>query len=229
MKRKLLHIVILSSLIGTSCSKSEVQNTAPLQKNTSSSDSIQVIKDNTINKNQLQLPNFANLVNQVGNTVVNITAETTIQAANPNIDPFFDLFRHFGQPIPQIKPQPRVRVSMGSGFIISKDGYILTNAHVVDMTKKITIRTTDKREFQAKLIGLDLKTDIALLKVNANNLNAVRIGDPNKLEVGEWVAAIGAPFGFENSVTQGIVSAKGRHLSALPEDTIVPFIQTDVP
>lgn len=224
MRKKLLYVLILSSLIGTSCSKSETPITAASNK--SASQTIEVIKSQPKSSNQIQLPNFAKLVKEVGNTVVNITAETTVQANDPNIDPFFELFRQFGQPIPRTRPQPRVKTSMGSGFIISKDGYILTNAHVVDMAKKITVKTTDKREFQAKLVGLDAKTDIALLKVDANNLNAVRIGDPNKLEVGEWVAAIGAPFGFDNTVTQGIVSAKGRNIAA---DTIVPFIQTDVP
>jgi serine protease Do len=176
--------------------------------------------------NNSSLPNFTNLVKKVGNTVVNINAEVTIDGSNPELDQFFELFRQFGGQIPNLKPKPQVRLAMGSGFIISQDGYILTNAHVVNGARKIIVKTTDKQEFKAKLIGLDSKTDIALLKVEAINLPFVKIGNPNDLEVGEWVAAIGAPFGFTNSVTQGIISAKGRNL---PDDSYVPFIQSDVP
>jgi serine protease Do len=114
--------------------------------------------------------------------------------------------------------------SMGSGFIISADGYILTNAHVVDAADEVTVRLTDKREFKAKVIGTDRRTDVALIKIEAAGLPRVVIGNPNLLKVGEWVAAIGSPFGFENSVTAGIVSAKGR---SLPQENYVPFIQTD--
>jgi serine protease Do len=113
----------------------------------------------------------------------------------------------------------------GSGFMISSDGYILTNTHVVDDVDEVVVKLHDKREFRAKVIGTDQRTDVALIKINASNLPAVRIGDPSKLRVGEWVLAIGAPFGFENSATAGIVSAKGR---SLPQENYVPFIQTDV-
>ncbi|MFN7095873.1 MAG: trypsin-like peptidase domain-containing protein, partial [Burkholderiales bacterium] len=187
-----------------------------------------VTSTKAIAKQQLQVPNFAGLVKQVGNTVVNITTETNLAnmtnqfGIDPN-DPFFDLFKRL---IPNQPPQPQLRKAFGSGFIISPDGYILTNLHVVNNAKKIIVRTTQKDEFEAKLIGVDPKTDIALLKVAGKNLPTVKIGDPNKLEVGEWVAAIGAPFGFDNSVTQGIVSGKGR---SLQKDSYVPFIQTDVP
>ena len=115
--------------------------------------------------------------------------------------------------------------SLGSGFIISSDGYILTNTHLVDAADEINVKLTDKREFRAKLIGADRKTDIALLKIDATGLPKVTQGDPGKLKVGEWVVAIGSPFGFENSVTAGIVSAKGRSLA---QENFVPFIQTDV-
>jgi serine protease Do len=115
--------------------------------------------------------------------------------------------------------------SVGSGFIISSDGYILTNTHLVDGADEINVKLTDKREFRAKLIGADRKTDIALLKIDATGLPKVTQGDPNKMKVGEWVVAIGSPFGFENSVTAGIVSAKGRSLA---QENFVPFIQTDV-
>ncbi|TXH55129.1 MAG: Do family serine endopeptidase [Bacteroidia bacterium] len=220
MVKKII-VSLLFALLVVSCSDKNNEN-----KNNSS---IAVVKESVVEKNQLQLPNFVNLVKNVGNTVVNITAEGSEQNAPavPTLDPhdpFYDLFKHFA---PRV-PQNQLRRSMGSGFIISNDGYILTNAHVVDGAKKITVRTIDRQEFSAKLIGIDLKTDIALLKVmvNANNLPTVKIGNPNLLQVGEWVAAIGAPFGFDNSVTQGIVSAKGR---SLPNDTYVPFIQSDVP
>jgi serine protease Do len=112
----------------------------------------------------------------------------------------------------------------GSGFIISADGYILTNAHVVANADEVTVKLNDRREFRAKVIGSDKSTDVALIRIKADNLPQVSIGDPGRLKVGEWVLAIGEPFGFENSVTAGIVSAKGR---ALPQDNYVPFIQTD--
>jgi serine protease Do len=114
--------------------------------------------------------------------------------------------------------------SLGSGFIVSADGYILTNAHVVDSADEILVRLTDKREFKAKVVGADKRTDVALIKIEASGLPTVRLGDPNALKVGEWVVAIGSPFGFDSSVTAGIVSAKGR---SLPQENFVPFIQTD--
>jgi serine protease Do len=224
MKKKLLGIIVLSTLStlsigGCNQSKKDLVNTQP---------SIQIVKESVVDKNQLNLPNFVSLVHTVGNTVVNITAEAQVAVNNAQMDPFFDLFKQFGGQMPRQnqQPQTQLKTSMGSGFIISTDGYILTNAHVVDGAKKITVKVSDKREFTAKLIGADSKTDIALLKVDASSLPTVKIGNPNSLEVGEWVAAIGAPFGFDNSVTQGIVSAKGRNL---PTDSYVPFIQTDVP
>ncbi len=220
MKKKLLGLMVLSTLVVMGCNNGNDQQTQVSAQNLA----INVAKDDV--KNQIQLPNFVSLVKQVGNTVVNVTAEIPSQNNAVQLDPFADLFGKFGQAIPTPKPQNQIKRSMGSGFIISKDGYILTNSHVVDGAKKITVKTTDKQELEAKLIGNDPKTDIALLKVNANNLPVAKIGDPDKLEVGEWVAAIGAPFGFTNTVTQGIVSAKGRNL---PDDSYVPFIQTDVP
>jgi serine protease Do len=136
---------------------------------------------------------------------------------------FFRRFIPRQQPGPG-NPRPEAR-SLGSGFIITADGYILTNAHVVDGADEITVRFTDKREFKAKVIGADRRTDIAVIKIDASGLPAVKFGDPTKLRVGEWVVAIGSPFGFENTVTAGIVSAKGR---SLPQENFVPFIQTDV-
>jgi serine protease Do len=186
-----------------------------------------------------QLPDFTDLVEKQGAAVVNVstTAGTGARARGggprlPNVpedDPFFEFFRRFMPQIPGPGPGPGPREfesqSLGSGFIISADGYLLTNAHVVESAEEITIKLSDKREFKAKVIGTDRKTDIALLKIEAAGLPTVRIGDPNRLRVGEWVVAIGSPFGFENTVTAGIVSAKGR---SLPQENFVPFIQTDV-
>ncbi len=173
-----------------------------------------------------ELPDFTDLVEKQGAAVVNISTTQIIQNVQglPNIpenDPFYEFFRRFA---PQI-PREQESQSLGSGFIISSDGYIMTNAHVVDHAEKITVRLTDKREFSAKVIGADIRTDVALLKIEAKGLPTVKVGDPNRLKVGEWVVAIGSPFGFDNSVTAGIVSAKGR---SLPQDNLVPFIQTDV-
>jgi serine protease Do len=178
------------------------------------------------------LPDFTGLVAKEGPAVVNISTTQVLKTPrfshpfpfNPN-DPNFDFFRHFlPRQIPGM-PKEYKSESLGSGFIISPDGYILTNAHVVDGADDVLVRLTDKREFKAKIIGADKKTDIALIKIKANGLPVVRLGDPNRLRVGEWVVAIGAPFGFDNSVTAGIVSAKGR---SLPQENYVPFIQTDV-
>ena len=176
-----------------------------------------------------QLPDFTELVEKQGPAVVNISTSQSVRnplaPQVPNLqedDPFYEFFRRF---IPQPGPREFQSQSLGSGFIISQDGHILTNAHVVETADEITVKLTDKREFKAKVIGADRRTDIALIKIEAGNLPVVRFGDPTKLRVGEWVLAIGSPFGFENTVTAGIVSAKGR---SLPQENYVPFIQTDV-
>jgi len=173
-----------------------------------------------------ELPDFAELAERQGPAVVNISTTGSVrgqQGLPPGAeeDPFFDFFRRFGPP----QPREYEARSLGSGFIISQDGYILTNAHVVEAADEITVRLTDKREFKAKVIGADRRTDVAVLKIDASALPSVTFGDPGKLRVGEWVVAIGSPFGFENTVTAGIVSAKGR---SLPQENFVPFIQTDV-
>jgi len=177
------------------------------------------------------LPDFADLVEKQGPAVVNISSTQTVRhSAVPNIpnipedDPFYEFFKKF-MPPNQGGPREFESKSLGSGFIVSADGYVLTNAHVVEQAEEILVKLTDKREFKAKVIGTDKKTDIAVIKIEASGLPRVELGDPNKLRVGEWVLAIGAPFGFENSVTAGIVSAKGR---SLPQENYVPFIQTDV-
>ncbi len=174
-----------------------------------------------------ELPDFADLVERHGAEVVNISTTSAIKAESgvaPNIpedDPMFDFFRRYiPQPIPKGEGQ-----SLGSGFIVGADGYIMTNAHVVAAADEITVTLNDKREFKAKVIGSDKRTDVALIKIEAAGLSKVTLGDPNRLRVGDWVLAIGSPFGFDNSVTAGIVSAKGR---SLPQENYVPFIQTDV-
>lgn len=176
-----------------------------------------------------QLPDFTDLVEKQGGAVVNISttqaARNTLSQQLPQLDendPFFEFFRRFAPNPGQREFQPQ---SLGSGFIISADGYILTNAHVIDAAEEVTVKLTDKREFKAKVIGADKRTDVALIKIEATGLPTVRFGDPAKLKVGEWVVAIGSPFGFDNTVTAGIVSAKGR---SLPQENFVPFIQTDV-
>jgi serine protease Do len=171
---------------------------------------------------------FSALVRQHGPAVVNVSVRqearpTSGRRMPPGMDEENPLFRHFGVPgMPQGAPPVR---GEGSGFIVSADGIILTNAHVVDGADRVTVKLTDRREFEARVLGADAKSDVAVLKIDAGGLPVVRIGDPAALEVGQWVVAIGAPFGFENSVTAGIVSAKGR---TLPNDGYVPFIQSDV-
>jgi serine protease Do len=173
-----------------------------------------------------ELPNFADLVEKHGSAVVNISTTQIIRSkpslsSIPEGDPFIEFFRRFSPKT----PREREAQSLGSGFIISTDGYIITNAHVVEHSEKITVMLNDKREFNAKIIGADKRTDVALLKIEGSGFPILSMGDPEKLRVGEWVVAIGSPFGFDSSVTAGIVSAKGR---SLPRENLVPFIQTDV-
>ncbi len=183
------------------------------------------------------LPDFTELAEKQGASVVNISVTQVVQgnaspfAGMPDDEALGELFRRFGMPnmpgMPggQGQPQEYKSQSLGSGFIISADGYILTNAHVVNAADEVIVKLADKREFKAKIIGADRRTDVALIKIDASNLPKITVGDPNQLKVGEWVAAIGSPFGLENTMTAGIVSAKGR---ALPQENFVPFIQTDV-
>jgi len=181
----------------------------------------------------LPLNGFTELVANYGPAVVNVRVEGMTKASDqgPEVqglqpgDPLYDFFRNFGG-----MPQQRGNggaVPMrgeGSGFIVSHDGYILTNAHVVDHADDVRVRLTDRREFKAKVVGIDKQSDIAVLKIDAKDLPVVKLGDSHATKVGEWVVAIGSPYGFENSVTAGIVSAKSR---SLPDATYVPFIQTD--
>jgi serine protease Do len=192
------------------------------------------------------LPDFSSMVQKYGPAVVNISVVSKVSTswssqgddnsddnnANPNDSPsdnnpfgpnspFAPFFR--GQPFQM--PQPQPMHGEGSGFIIRPDGVIMTNAHVVNGASEVTVRLTDRREYTAKVVGVDPKSDIAVIRIPAKDLPTVKIGDSRGLKVGEWVLAIGAPFGFENSATAGIVSAKGRTL----DSGYVPFIQTDVP
>lgn len=186
---------------------------------------------------QEALPDFTTLVEQASPAVVNISTKQKLPdrriAAGqmPDLEGLPPMFREFFERnLPQQPRSPRgdrqrEAQSLGSGFIISDDGYVLTNNHVVADADEIIVRLSDRSELQAKLVGTDPRTDVALLKVEGKNLPTVKLGDSEKLKVGEWVLAIGSPFGFDHSVTKGIVSAKGR---TLPNDTYVPFIQTDV-
>jgi len=185
-----------------------------------------------------QLPSFSELVEVSSPAVVNISSSKTVKSRGYgsrgfNNDPFYDDFfkRFFGEPPRQGQGQrerEREVRSGGSGFIISKDGYLLTNNHVVDDADEIIVSLSDRREYKAELIGSDERSDLALLKIEAENLPVVKIGKSNDLKVGEWVVAIGSPFQLNFSVTAGIVSAKGRSIPNGSDSTYVPFIQTDV-
>lgn len=177
-------------------------------------------------------PNFADLVEQVSPSVVNISAVAAqTDAGTPAVDdtPLNDFFRKFfgerdSDPPVEDAEMPQEQ-SLGSGLVLWADGYILTNRHVIRDAQEVIVKLSDRRELTAKVIGTDERSDLALLKIEATGLPAVKIGDVRKLRVGEWVLAIGSPFGFDYSVTAGIVSAKGR---ALPNENYVPFLQTDV-
>lgn len=182
------------------------------------------------------LPDFSTITTRDGPAVVNISVTGTakesdaeaaaeMQGIDPD-DPMFQFFRRFqGQMGPRAQQRDVPVRAQGSGFIVSPDGLIMTNAHVVKGAKEVTVKLTDRREYRAKVLGADAKTDIAVLKIDAKNLPTLALGNTKDLKVGEWVLAIGSPFGFESTVTAGVVSAKGR---SLPDDSYVPFIQTDV-
>jgi serine protease Do len=180
----------------------------------------------------VDLPDFTGLVDKYGPAVVNVqaTGNPDSQADDADQQEVPEIFRRFFGPGTPI-PHPRgggERVSMGSGFIISADGYVLTNNHVVDGADQVTVRLSDRRELDAKVVGTDAQYDIALLKLNATNLPVDSLGDSKSLKAGQWVVAIGSPFGFDHSVTAGIVSAIGRNFGGADQQ-YVPFIQTDVP
>ena len=183
------------------------------------------------------LPDFTELVEQVGPSVVNIRTSEKVAsrgAASGMDEDMLEFFRRFGVPIPNLPQRPQRPQQpqqpdeeqprgVGSGFILTQDGYVMTNAHVIEGASEVIVTLTDKREFKAKIIGADKRTDVAVVKIEARGLPAVKVGDVNRLKVGEWVMAIGSPFGLENTVTAGIVSAKQRDTGEY-----IPFIQTDV-
>lgn len=171
-----------------------------------------------------ELPDFTPLAESAGKAVVNISAsaKSSKRAGQQDVP---EIFRRFFGDDFNFAPSPQDKQSFGSGFIISDDGYVLTNNHVVQGADKVTVRLSDRRELDAEVIGTDQRADVALLKIDGKDLPMLKIGNPDQLKVGEWVLAIGSPFGFEYSVTSGIVSAKAR---ALPNESYVPFIQTDV-
>ena len=185
----------------------------------------------------MALPDFTSIVSRMGPAVVNIQVMGTTKTAltrgqggqGPQMDeddPFFEFFRRFqGPQNPRGQQRDRPVFGAGSGFIVSPDGVILTNAHVVRDAKEVTVKLQDRREYRARVLGSDPKTDVAVLKIDAKNLPVVPIGNSKELKVGEWVLAIGSPFGLDSTVTAGVVSAKGRSLDG---DSAVPFIQTDV-
>lgn len=243
VKLKLLPALILISISLTACVDKKVKDKQPSQATSEASNIIVDTKptqsDGTVG---MFLPDFTELVAREGGSVVNIQAAKNYDNTNTNTkpksnghntldgiakdDPFYEFFKRL---IPNDTNIPEdnedIEYNFGSGVIISKDGYILTNTHVIKGLDKIKVTLNDKREYTAKLIGSDDKSDIALLKIEANDLPVAKIGKTDELKSGEWVAAIGAPFGFDNSVTAGIVSAKGR---SLPNESYTPFIQTDV-
>ena len=183
------------------------------------------------------LPGFVDLVKETSSAVVNISTTQKVKSGMPELpegfempefpedSPFGELFKYFFEQEENGDPGYHDAKSLGSGFIISKDGYVMTNYHVVKDGDEIIVRLSDRRELKAEIIGFDPRSDIALLKIDATGLPVARIGKSSDLEVGEWVLAIGSPFGFDHSATAGIVSAKGR---SLPRENYVPFIQTDV-
>lgn len=185
------------------------------------------------NASARELPDFTELVEKHSPAVVNISTEQSSSGSkrggnpgNEQLDEFFKRFFPDGRP--DGGEAPNAKRSLGSGFIVSADGYVLTNNHVVENADKIIVRLSDRRELEAELIGADERSDLAVLKINAKNLPVVRLGNSGRLKTGEWVLAIGSPFGFDYSVTAGIVSAQGRSLPTENGENYVPFIQTDV-
>ena len=179
---------------------------------------------------RVAVPDFTSIVEENGAAVVNVSVVGKGEKGGPGVEmpgldpsnPFYEFFRQFRGQMPQNQAPVQ---GLGSGFIVRADGIILTNAHVVSDATTVTVKLTDKREYKAKVLGIDKPSDVAVIKIEATNLPVVKIDRNDDVKVGEWVLAIGSPYGFDNTVTSGIVSAKAR---ALPGDTYVPFIQTDV-
>jgi peptidase Do len=225
MNKTLLSISLITALALTACGDNTPTPPAASEPPSIIKQTEPPKADGTVG---MMLPDFAQLVAREGGAVVNIQAsrERDEDGNSGNEDPFMEFFKRLTPNAPDFSEDDNATsANFGSGFIISPDGYILTNTHVIKGMTNIKVTLNDKRQYPAKLIGQDEKSDVALLKIEAKNLPTVKIGNPDELRSGEWVAAIGAPFGFENSVTSGIVSAKNR---TLPDDGYMPFIQTDV-
>jgi serine protease Do len=226
-----LATVALTGIFANGCSPSSSQGATPAEAESPSTRPFAAAPVPVPGSGAV-LPDFTALVDRFGKAVVNIEVvgqpQTRMQPFRlPKDDPFFEFFRRFEMPAPFLAPDAQSPPQRGaaSGFIVSPDGYILTNAHVVAKADEVTVRLTDRREFQAKVIGTDARTDVAVLKIEAKDLPVVRVGNEAALRPGDWVLAIGSPFGLENSATAGIVSATSR---AVAGEVSVPFIQTDV-
>lgn len=237
MSYSLYRLALVAALLLAACSRpaDTQQKTAEPPASTSPAPTAALQQPSAGNAQQsngriVSLPDFTPLVERQGPAVVNVVTTRTVRnGGTPAVqnDPFFEFFRRFLPDAPEAAPPEERGQGLGSGFIISQDGYILTNAHVVADADDVTVKLADsKREFKAKVIGVDKRTDVALVKIPATGLPTATLGNSDRLKVGEWVAAIGSPFGFSNTITAGIVSAKGR---TLPDESYVPFIQTDVP
>jgi len=232
--RALVASLVAAGVIGTGVAAYHGQLQAPISQAQASPFTAAGVATPAANPNATMLPlnGFTEIVKKAGPAVVNISVNATRKASAemPQIpEEFREFFRGFGgKNMPNFPNMPRGDTPMrglGSGFIVSPDGYILTNAHVVEGADTVTVRLTDRREFRAKVVGSDKQTDIAVLKIDAKSLPTVRLGKSADANVGEWVVAIGSPYGFDNTVTAGIVSAKSR---SLPDANYTPFIQTDV-
>jgi serine protease Do len=228
--RRAVSIITLSIVLGGCSVDSQAQQPAPAAAAAASVPTVPATSPAVV----AALPNFAPLVDKFGPAVVNVDVVQNAQSnagsgGEQGEDPFSDFFRRFGIPGPQGRGGQAVpQRGSGSGFVVTPDGYILTNAHVVADADQVTVKMNDRREYPAKVVGIDQATDVAVIKIDAKNLPTVRVGDPAKLRPGEWVLAIGSPFGFENSATAGIVSATSRSLPSEGSTNYVPFIQTDV-
>lgn len=235
---KVTYALVAAGLIGGVATFYHQTSTSPVSEAFAATTPSAVATQAVVPTAAANLPDFTALVDRVGPAVVNISVIHGARKASVDADdddddnaqdPYREFFKRFGggQGMPggpRMAPQQPSQ-GMGSGFIVSPDGFIVTNAHVVDGASEVTVKLTDRREFTAKVIGADKRTDIALIKIDAKNLPALEISGTPNVRRGEWVIAIGAPFGFENSVSAGVVSGVHR---ALPNGQMVPFIQTDV-
>jgi serine protease Do len=223
IRNKLLLATATAVLLGSGAAHAFFGNTAP-----PADDAKQRMP--TVQAARYGLPDFTELVEKASPAVVSIRVTHLMQTAAPVLppgfqqgDPLFEFFRRFGQPWSDDRPP--IAKGEGSGFIITSDGYILTNAHVVANAEEVNVMLADRRELKATVVGIDEPSDVAVIKIDATGLPYLTIGDPDRLAVGEWVVAIGSPFGFDHTVSAGVVSAKTR---SLPDGGSVPFIQTDV-